>query len=786
METLALYLLKSATWLTGFAVIYFLFLRNERFFLLKRIYLISGIIISFVFPLISFHYQVEMPVPDLSITNNSSAGSPVISVAEQSNPGNGLNSGIILLSIYLAGVAFLVMRALSHVRKIFKTINRTEANNFGDAILIRAKQFPASFSFFNYVFINPEVNDNEAEQIINHELVHVKQKHWLDLLLVEILRVVQWINPFAWLYSGFIKLNHEYLADHIALQKSVNPAIYQAALVNQIMGAPVLSLSNTFNYSLNKKRFDMMKNIISSPYRKMRVILILPVFVLVFYAFAEPEYKYSVVNDQVINSDSDISGKEVKGIVQKNDGSPFAGVQILIAGTSTKTITDASGNFILQDVPKSAFIVFSYAGYLTQVQKAEFTRDMNIKLLKDPDYKEEIAVISYGDGTQPIRIRPGNLNTAPESKPLLVLDGAITNRGINEISPNMISNISVIKGQKAIDLYGEKGNNGVLIITTKSGFTIDTLTRNEQIPQKPKIEVLEEMEPGTGQALPPSPILVIDDVISTRDRNEVMKEIGDQIASINRLTRADAVEKYGDQGKNGAMEIMTRKRAAELGIKVPFRRMNPGDYPTFQGKPRYTFQEWVMNHITYPQEAIAKGISGTVRVDYTIEADGKISSVICNSNPDPLLGDAMVAAIQSAPAWEPPKNPEANEPWKSSLRLKFELPGKVVIPELEPFVVVEQMPVFPGGDEALLGYIAANISYPDSAATGGVTGRVIIRFVINTQGLVEDVTVLRGVHPLLDAEAIRVVKGLPPFNPGYQGGKPVPVYYMVPITFTVK
>lgn len=103
-----------------------------------------------------------------------------------------------------------------------------------------------------------------------------------------------------------------------------------------------------------------------------------------------------------------------------------------------------------------------------------------------------------------------------------------------------------------------------------------------------------------------------------------------------------------------------------------------------------------------------------------------------------------------------------------------------------PFVVVEEMPMFPGGDAALLKYIGENTVYPEVAKENNIQGRVIVRFCVTAKGGVSQVSVLKGVDPELDAEAIRVVNTLPPFKPGKQGGKPVPVWYMVPITFTLK
>jgi len=107
-------------------------------------------------------------------------------------------------------------------------------------------------------------------------------------------------------------------------------------------------------------------------------------------------------------------------------------------------------------------------------------------------------------------------------------------------------------------------------------------------------------------------------------------------------------------------------------------------------------------------------------------------------------------------------------------------------PEEVPFVVVEEMPMYPGGDTELLKYIGEHTNYPEVAKENNIQGRVIVRFCVTAKGGVSQVSILKGVDPELDAEAIRVVNTLPAFKPGKQGGKPVPVWYMVPITFTLK
>jgi protein TonB len=106
--------------------------------------------------------------------------------------------------------------------------------------------------------------------------------------------------------------------------------------------------------------------------------------------------------------------------------------------------------------------------------------------------------------------------------------------------------------------------------------------------------------------------------------------------------------------------------------------------------------------------------------------------------------------------------------------------------DTEPYVVVEEMPMFPGGEMALLKFLTDNINYPESAKKAGIEGKVIVRFCIDEEGRTSLVSVLKAVDPDLDAEAIRVVSALPRFQPGRQGGKPVPVWFMVPVSFALK
>ena len=131
---------------------------------------------------------------------------------------------------------------------------------------------------------------------------------------------------------------------------------------------------------------------------------------------------------------------------------------------------------------------------------------------------------------------------------------------------------------------------------------------------------------------------------------------------------------------------------------------------------------------------------------------------------DKAVGAAVLKAKEDIAAPEPPKHVE----------------------ETKVFTVVEQMPMFPGGDAALMSYLANNIHYPTVAAENGVQGRVVVGFVVERDGSITDVRILRGVDPSLDREAMRVVKSMPRWTPGKQNGSAVRVKYQVPVAFRLQ
>ncbi|MDM8003519.1 MAG: TonB family protein [Bacteroidota bacterium] len=113
-------------------------------------------------------------------------------------------------------------------------------------------------------------------------------------------------------------------------------------------------------------------------------------------------------------------------------------------------------------------------------------------------------------------------------------------------------------------------------------------------------------------------------------------------------------------------------------------------------------------------------------------------------------------------------------------------PDPVAPVEPEPYVIVQEMPSFPGGKEELMRYIVENVTYPPDAVDNRIQGTVLLRFVVSSTGEVTRVEVTRKVNPLLDEEALRVISGMPRWKPGKQDGNPVPVWFSVPVVFVLR
>ena len=207
--------------------------------------------------------------------------------------------------------------------------------------------------------------------------------------------------------------------------------------------------------------------------------------------------------------------------------------------------------------------------------------------------------------------------------------------------------------------------------------------------------------------------------------------------------------------------------------------------------------KWLGQNIKYPAEAIEKGIQGRVIVQMIVERDGTITNANVVRGVDPLLDKEALRVVNLSPKWKPGMQRGQAVRVKYTLPVMFRLgeasdnkeadtQQEAKIDENGIHQVCEEMPEFPGGMQECMKWLGKNINYPAEAKEKGTQGRVIIQFVVEKDGSITEAKVARGVDPLLDAEALRVINSSPKWKPGKQGGQPVRVKYTIPVAFRLQ
>jgi hypothetical protein len=160
----------------------------------------------------------------------------------------------------------------------------------GKLKLVYIEEDTAPFSFFNYFFLNKShISQHDLLRIIDHELVHINQHHTIDLIVIELLMIVQWFNPFVRPYKKSLKETHEYLADNQVIAQGCSRAKYQLLIFEQHVGMNLFEFVNNFNHSLIKRRITMMTKGKSKSWAKSKFLLLVPVICFLVLAFANPK-----------------------------------------------------------------------------------------------------------------------------------------------------------------------------------------------------------------------------------------------------------------------------------------------------------------------------------------------------------------------------------------------------------------------------------------------------------------------------------------------------------------
>lgn len=519
----------------------------------------------------------------------------------------------LLLWLYAVGMVLALMQTLWIAMKLSRIISRGERlEEGGYRVIITGDEGIAPFSWCRYVVMSRRDWDESGRMILTHELQHLRLRHWIDLVVAQVIGILQWYNPAAWLMREELKTVHEYQADRVVINSGVGVRDYQMLLIKKAVGARFPSLANSLNHSKLKKRITMMYNQNNQGGRRLRAMALVPALGIAV---------------AVTNLDA---------------------VASVLSDTASAVIVDSA------DAPE--------------------TQTENPSTRHESPVLEEMVVIAYknteksSDGQMP----------APAS-------------AVEASAPSSAEQSAAVSANK------------------EDVFTV--------VEKKPEF-------PG-GDA-------------------ELMKYIAEHIRYPEAARKAEVEGRVIAQfvvrkdGKIGEVKIL-RGVSPELdGEAVRVIRSLPAFAPgEMHGKP--------------------------VAVWYTIPITFK------------LKGDNKAAgtdAASSAQASGHPRAVSADAPSAGGENMVF--------------TVVEKRPEFPGGEAELMKYLMENIKYPEASYKNKEQGRVVVQFVVKKDGAIGDVKVLRSINEALDSEAVRVVRSLPAFTPGEIKGKPVAVWYTLPIIFKIK
>lgn len=263
------YLLEANLYLAVFYGFYRLFLHRETFYTLNRFYLIAAALIAFSIPFLQMGY----------LNNLFGRQQDVYMVA---NPSKVVQkdvsftvSDLILYCYFITAAAFTLKLGYG-IYKIMVLSLSAKKEKAGSIIYIELPDSDTAFSFFNLLFLNPAVTAKNT--ILKHEMVHIQQKHSLDLIFFEIIQIISWFNPAAYFIKKDIKLVHEYIADDLTTNADIHKHEYAMFLIQNSFGIMHNQLTNQiFNQSILKRRINMLNKERSTGRARLKLLFALPI-----------------------------------------------------------------------------------------------------------------------------------------------------------------------------------------------------------------------------------------------------------------------------------------------------------------------------------------------------------------------------------------------------------------------------------------------------------------------------------------------------------------------------
>lgn len=513
------YLLKLSISLTILYLFYFFVLRRLTFYTYNRWYLLGYSLLSFFIAAINISPFVNTNTAGTftwirhfpSVPQFAQSGASANNVTETVAATVSWQLWDYITLILVGGILFLIGRLLIQIisfRKIKRKASRVPAEGI-NIYQVNAPIIP--FSFGKNIYINSSLHaPQELEKIIQHEFVHVKQKHTIDIICSEIICFLNWYNPFAWLIRKAIRQNLEYIADDKVIRNGINKKEYQYLLL-KVIGNQKFSIATPFNFSSLKKRIAMMNKLKTSKIHVLKFMFLLPLMATVLLAFR------SVHNP-------DTTPFTYGGVVLDNKtGQPIADVKVLEQNSGIVAVTDKNGFFSFKTTDQVIDNKLSIDGSTTPVQ---FRYSRNI-----PDTKSFLVLVKAQQQGQSLNILSSSI--------------AMEWDGSAEEAIKTGKNYAI---QPAIQESTEQFNNGGVRIVAKGRVTGKSGNSSNE-------DMFIMADSITLQFNSPSELIIYADNIYTA------KEYSDRFSDKAHITQAyifskkRGMELWGDRAKEGVLML---------------------------------------------------------------------------------------------------------------------------------------------------------------------------------------------------------------------------------------
>ena len=501
------FIIKSAITLALLYSVFFLFLSKETFHRFNRMMLIGIMVAAFVVPM--FHITTEHPtIINQEVQQMEQLMQDEIIVIyedEASDMQSQITWVQALKWVYLAGVAVMLIITIIQVINLIRLMRGgvRQKDEMGNTIILIHGDIPP-FSIFKYIVMSVKDYETGRLYILTHEQEHIGLGHSYDLLLIQVLKIIQWFNPFVWFISRDLKTIHEYEADQAVINQGIDAKQYQLFLVKKVVGNRLQPFTNNLNHGSLKKRIAMMYQKKSNRWLMLKSLCAIPVIALTVSAFATPaamkpvEALVNTLEDQnlpspVLQSESEIlvptgetekvseavpevkdvpdikPGQVLTGQVTDEKGEPLQTANVVEQDGDGRiyanAVTDANGNFAIKIVNPEHNIRVSYVGCKTFLTKVS---NMPKKVVLPPTDLIQIVDVN------------ARKRQVAGADPLIIVDGKTVFANFNfetgnfddfmknqlGITQSDIESVTVLKDKAAIEVYGDKGMNGVIEIKT--------------------------------------------------------------------------------------------------------------------------------------------------------------------------------------------------------------------------------------------------------------------------------------------------------------------------------